>query len=578
MRFTFKNKDFLLDGKKIVLRSGAIHYFRFPRAYWHDRLLKLKECGFNCVETYVPWNLHEKFEGAFNFTDGLDLGAFIDEAHSLGLLVIVRPGPYICAEWEAGGLPYWLNKYSDLRIRCSEKTYLDKLLRYLDKVSDILRPRLIDNGGSVIMVQIENEYGSYGSDKVYLRALKDFYNEKLPTALLFTSDGAGDYFITNGTLDDVLATVNFGSGAEKNIRYLESVRPNQPLMCMEFWCGWFDAWGQPHHTREASDKANEIKQFLDNDFSFNVYMFFGGTNFGFMNGANFDENNGVHTPQSTSYDYDAFLTEAGDRTEAYYKVRELISERDGVEPPPLTAKESEKRAYGKVKFDGVANLFDNLDAIGRKREGVCPFTMEEMDQPFGYIMYSAKPIWWGEFTLHGLHDRAIGYCDGKKMGVAHRGETEVIKIPQGSGEKVSFLVENMGRINYGRYMFDKKGVTAISAGAMQYHWETVSLPMEDLSALCFDPEVRILEDTPAFYRGSIEVDKPCDTFLRVDGFTKGFIMVNGVNIGRYWTEKGPQKTYYVPAPFLKEGANEIIVFDSDGAKELNAEFVDTPEL
>ncbi len=578
-RFTYKGKDFLLDGNKIIIRSGAMHYFRYPREYWQDRLLKLKECGFNAVETYIPWNLHEKEEGEFDFSNNLDLGAYIDEASKLNLLVILRPGPYICAEWEGGGLPYWLLKYPNLKIRCMEKTYLSKTFNYLDKVCEIILPRLIDNGGSVIMVQIENEYGSYGSDKEYLLALANYYKEKLPTALLFTSDGPTQSMLTCGTLDGVLATVNFGSKAEESLRFLEKYRPNQPLMCMEFWCGWFDAWGTKHHVRQVEDKLKEIKEFLDNDFSFNVYMFFGGTNFGFMNGANYNDKTKIQSPQSTSYDYDAFLTEAGDRTKTYYKVRELIAKHDGVEPMPLTAKESEKRAYGSVKFNGVANLFDNIEVIkGEKRQGAYPYTMEEMNQAYGYILYTKKPTLWGKFTLHELADRAIGYCDKKKIGVAIRGENNVIEIPNGVGEEVCFLVENLGRINYGYDMLDSKGVRAISTATIEYGWETISLPMTDLSQITYDSEVKVLTDTPAFYRGTIMVDKPCDTFIRVDGFTKGFIMVNGINIGRFWTEKGPQKTYYVPKPFLKEGENEIIIFDSDGAKTLDAKFVDTPEL
>ena len=273
-KFTYFGKSFYLDGKPFIIRSGAIHYFRVPSIYWRDRLQKLKECGFNCVETYVAWNLHEKKEGEFDFSDELDLGMFIDTAQELGLYAIVRPGPYICAEWEFGGLPTWLLRDPELRIRCNNARYLKKLYRYLEKVFHVLSPRLIENGGNVLMTQVENEYGGYGRDKNYLLALYEFYKAKLPNCIFFTSDSIDDIDdFEAGAIDGCLSFVNFGSDTLRRMKKLEELRPNQPLMCMEFWSGWFDHWGGEHHVRSAADISKAILPFLENDYNFNMYNF-----------------------------------------------------------------------------------------------------------------------------------------------------------------------------------------------------------------------------------------------------------------------------------------------------------------
>lgn len=576
-RFTYEDKNFYLDGKRIVIRSGAIHYFRIPKEYWYDRLLKLKECGLNCVETYVAWNLHEPYENEFDFSGNLNLGEYIDIAKNLGLLMIIRPGPYICAEWEAGGFPFWLKNYP-LHIRCSDSLYLDKVKNYLLHVFEIIKPRLIDNGGNIIMLQIENEYGSFGNDQNYLQLLKNIYEEILGKCLLFTSDSPDKLCLHGGTLPNVLAFINFGSHTKENFNILEKIRPNQPLMCMEFWCGWFDYWGGEHHVRSVEDKLRELNVFIENDYSFNIYMFCGGTNFGFMNGANLTSD--AYQPTVTSYDYDGILTETGDRTEAYYKLRRMIQNRTK-EQFSLIATDGKKKNYGKVNFYEVADLFDNLEVIGISRFSPVPLSMEEMGEGYGYILYKTFLTDVETLFFDEIHDRAIIFCDGKKVGDFERSDlARIEKIQRKKGKcEIAILVENMGRINFGLQLFDRKGIGSIRQWNQHvFGYQCIALPMKNLSPLRFVKMRRESCENPAFYRGIFFVDDPQDTFLKLEGAKRGFAVINGFRLGRYCMEKGPQRTLYVPASFLKRGNNELVVFDSDGTKSLLAELVAEPIL
>ncbi len=586
--FTYQGESFYLDGEPFQLRSGAIHYFRVPRAYWYDRLLKLKECGFNCVETYVPWNVHEPKEGQFCFDGEADFGEFLKTAKELDLVAIVRPGPYICAEWEFGGFPAWLLSYADLNIRCYNERYMEKLTAYLIRVFDEIRPHLIENGGNVIMLQVENEYGSYGNDKKYLNALYDLYRAHGMNGILFTADGSERLMLGAGKIDGCLSFANFGSRTEKCMQALDKfVNGAHPLACMEFWGGWFEYWHQETHpTRDAADICGELEVFLKNGYGFNYYMFHGGTNFGFMNGAT--DMRGDYNVVVTSYDYHTLLTEAGDRTENYYAVRELMG-KYGVALPPITAKESEKAAYGEITFTEYSELFSSLDKLGTTHESISPLRMEEMDQAYGYVLYIAELSDYhrGEFEtrLYDCCDRAIVYLDGEKCGVYERSLKDNKPIyaqlnGDGAGKKLYVLVENTGRTGYGENFCKRKGVQDVCAwGQRIFGWKNVSLPMDNLEKLVFSPLQGDLPKSPAFYRAKLTLNEaPKDTFLRLDGFEKGFVTVNGFNIGRYYTSAGPQKTLYVPAPLLKKGENEIVVFDSDGATTLSARFTDTPEI
>jgi len=569
--FTFKGEQFYLDGEPYTIRSGAIHYFRIPREYWHDRLQKLYECGFNTVETYTPWNLHEMREGSFDFSGGLDIGAFIDTAASVGLNVILRPGPYICAEWDMGGLPSWLLTYEGIALRTNDSVFLSKVSRYFNALLPIIRPRLVTNGGNVIMLQIENEYGSYGNDKEYLEKVVEIYKSEGMDCLLFTSDGPCNTMLSGGALEGYLCTGNYGSHPKENIEFMKNFRPGQPSMCCEYWCGWFDHWGEEHHVRPPEEVAENIAEFAELGASFNVYMFCGGTNFGFTNGANYE---GKYQPTVTSYDYNAPLSEAGDRTPLYYKIREILSEK-GVALPELTASETKKAAYPPVYLDESALLWDNISALSAPVTSPVPLFMEKLGQSFGYILYATTlrgpNDGWG-LSLDAVHDRAKVYVDKKEVCTLDRADPESYRnphvgVPLSAGESAELFIlcENMGRVNYGSKIKDKKGISGVRFGNQNHFgWTMYPLPMDDLSALDFQSDSAESFDSPVFLRGKLCIEgEPCDTFIRLDGFSKGFVTVNGKNIGRYYNPAGPQKTLYVPAPFLRTGENEIIVFESD---------------
>lgn len=580
-KFTYKGKDFLLDDNKISIRSGAIHYFRVPKECWRDRLLKLKECGFNCVETYLAWNMHEKNEGEFNFSDNLDFGKFLDIANELGLMAIVRPGPYICAEWEFGGLPFWLLKYPQMQVRCNNHLFFEKLSAYLEKVIEQINPRLVSNGGNVIMVQVENEYGGYGNDKAYLERVYEFFKCRLDECVLFTSDNVGDRDVFfDGAIDGCVAMANFGSQTENRMSILESYKPNQPLMCAEFWCGWFDRWHGEHHLRDGDEYCQDLEQFLKNDYSFNVYMFHGGTNFGFMNGAVLLD--GQYQPTVTSYDYCAPLNEAGDRTETYYKIRNLFS-KYVKDMPKLSAKDSEKKAFGRVNFNLRCDLLENYEFISEPVNSCTPLFMEDLNQGYGYTLYICDNFGVSEekeLTLVDARDRAIVYLDGEKVGTYERGlENKKILIkPKEKLGQLQILLENMGRNNYGPYMFEKKGLGGVlKDGRNVFGWKCIPLTMENIENIPFSSG-KALGDKPAFYKSKFFIDKPFDTFVKPDGFTKGVIIINGFNLGRFYNPAGPQKTLFVPSSILKAGENEIVVFESDFTDNPMVEFVAKAEL
>ena len=584
---TYGEKQFYLDGKPFTVISGAMHYFRIPRAYWRDRLQKLYECGFNTVETYTCWNLHERREGEFDFSGNLDLVEYIREAEEVGLNVILRPGPYICAEWDLGGLPSWLLNYENMPFRCYDEKFLTKLRPYYNELLTRIRPYLAVNGGPVFMLQIENEYGSYGDDKDYLRSIVDIYKENGIDCLFFTSDGPTYTMLSGGTLDGYLPVANFGSSPKSQFAVMKELYPDNPLMCGEFWCGWFDHWFEAHHVRPADEIVQCVREFAELGASFNFYMFHGGTNFGFSNGANY--NDGRYCPTITSYDYNSPLNEAGDRTETYYRLRDIIKEFYGT-VPPLTAKDSEKAAYGKVTLTKKAPLFENLERISSPVNVIEPKYMEEIGQDFGYVLYRAeipgpKDNW--NMSIETIHDRAQIFINGEKRATWERWdraamEANPVSMPLGISElgRLDILVENMGRVNYGHKLRDRKGIHGVRF-LVQHHfgWKMYPLPMTDLSPLVYEEHDGGSIQGPVFLKGTLSVcGEPKDTFIRLDGFTKGFITVNGNNIGRYFNPAGPQKTLYVPAPFLKTGDNEIIVFESDYAENSTVEFTAVPDL
>lgn len=592
-----KNKKFYMDSKPFDIYSGAMHYFRTVPEYWEDRLTKLKAAGFNTVETYVCWNLHEKKPGEFDFSGILDIEKYLEIAQKVGLYAIVRPGPYICAEWDFGGLPAWLLKDKNMQIRGMYPDYLKCVERFYKELLPRLFPHLESQGGNIIAMQVENEYGSYGNDKDYLRYVKKLTRDCGIDCLLFTSDGNTNNMISGGSLPDIYKVLNFGSRSRTAFNVLKGFENDGPNMCGEFWCGWFDHWRDKHHTRNSLEIVNEIKGFIDNGASFNMYMFHGGTNFGFTAGANHNQGHG-YEPTVTSYDYCAMLTEWGDYTPAYHAVRKLLCEKQGIEPPELP--ESPKlQSIGKVELTEAASLFENLDNIGEKHHVPVPEGMEYFGQNFGLIYYettlkgkyNASPMY-----VKNVHDFADVYFDGEKKTSIDRtlytiegkttlkdvifkkkkGESSPFLMPALSGErKIGVLVDTMGRVNYGENMLDRKGISDIYLGIQRLmNYDVWTLPLDNLDKLKYSSSVK--KEEPVFLKGSFKTDSKADCFVHLDGFNRGCVYINGFNLGRFW-KVGPQKSLYIPGTLLKD-ENEIIVFNIGGYSKPTVSITDKHNL
>ena len=577
MTFEIKGNDFFKDGKPIKLISGAVHYFRNMPDTWHDIFRKLRALGCNCVETYCAWNMHEKKPGCYDFEGILNIAEFIRTAQKEGLMVIVRPGPYICAEWEFGGLPWWIQTDDAMEIRCSNSAYIKHFDRYLDRLFEEIRPLLCTNGGPIIMLQCENEYGYYGDDKGYLEYLRDGYRRRGIDVPLFTSDGVKEGELLDGSIDGCLPTLNFGSRVEENFKAHDKLFPDVPKMCMEMWNGWFDAWGDSeHHTTSADDYAAVVDDMLKRG-SMNMYMFIGGTNFGFTSGANHYEK---FAPDVTSYDYDALLTESGDVTPKYHAVREVIKKYVS-EPLPDVPGDREKKAYGKVLLTEKTGFLDALEVLSAPVHSEVPKCMEDYGIGYGYIAYRTvlnRDYTDATLSFESLGDRAQVYINRTLAGIVYINDCLEVKITAKEGDILTILCENMGRTNFGPKMMRKKGIAGrcLLDGKIHFGWEAYPLPMDNLDRLSFANDCQ--EERSVFYRGTFRIDDRKDTFLKLDYFSKGFVTINGFNLGRYW-EIGPQRTLYVPSSVLKEGENEVIVFESDGIKgKPEVEFTDTSIL
>lgn len=580
MKNVFEIKDDIyMNGEKFQIISGSIHYFRVVPEYWKDRLEKLKAMGCNTVETYVAWNIHEPREGEFHFEGDKDLCKFIEIAEELGLYVILRPSPYICAEWEFGGLPSWLLTKAGIRLRCSNKVYLDCVVRYYDKLIPLIAPYQITNGGPILMLQIENEYGSYGNDKDYLDALKTMMEERGITVPFVTSDGPSKQLLGDGTLDHVWPTANFGSRGAERFAEVKKIIGDQPLMCMEFWVGWFDHWGmEEHHRTDLEEHKKSLEEMLERG-HVNFYMFHGGTNFGFMNGSNYNERLGSDV---TSYDYDAPLTEDGQLTAKYYEFKDVISKFREIPEVEFTTPIIRK-AYGTLQVKEKAGLFDTLDTLDTPVRDAMPLSMEELGQDYGYVLYRAEISRGKEIRtckIRGGADRAILFADGKQTEIRNDYEMDRdtgFELQEEQG-RLDILMENMGRVNYGPELeLQKKGIThgVLLNGTFHMGWEMYRLPFDDITRVDFSRAYT--EGLPAFYRFTFEANEVGDTFLDLEGFGKGCAFVNGKNIGRFW-EAGPQRRLYIPGPLLRKGKNEIILFETDGKASETIRLVDTPDL
>lgn len=583
---------FLLNGEPYTVKAAELHYPRIPRPYWDQRIKLCKALGMNTICLYTFWNSHEPREDQFDFSGQNDLREFVKLCQANDMKVILRPGPYVCAEWEMGGLPWWLLKKKDIRLRENDPYFLERVDRFQKAVADQVGDLTINNGGPIIMVQVENEYGSYGTDKPYVANIRDMLRKNFgDDVTLFQCDWSSNF--TNNGLDDLIWTMNFGTGANIDQQFapLKKLRPDSPLMCSEFWSGWFDKWGANHETRPAEDMIAGIDEMLSKDISFSLYMTHGGTNWGHWAGAN----SPGFAPDVTSYDYDAPISESGQITPKYTLLRETLAKYyDGKLPKiPATIKPI---AIKEFEFETVAPLFDNLPEARKSRDIK---TMEEFDQGFGSILYRttlpALPNG-GELSINEPHDYVQIFVDGKHIGTVDRrlGEKKLMLPACSKGAQLDILVEAMGRINFGRAIKDFKGITdnvtvTEFRGGHDFvcdlkNWEIFNL--EDTPAY-YDSmkSIPLSEVTPdsngrlprGVYRGTFKVSKPSDTFLNFSSWGKGLVYVNGHPLGRIW-EIGPQQTLYMPGCWLKKGENEIMVFDIMGPKKAVSEGLKAPLL
>ena len=561
-------EDFYLNGEKFQVISGTIHYFRVVPEYWRDRLLKLKAMGCNTVETYIAWNVHEPAKGTFDFSGMHDVEAFVHLAQELGLYVILRPSPYICAEWEFGGLPSWLLKEDGIRLRCSDERYLRHVRDYYDELLPRLVPLQITHGGPVIMMQVENEYGSYGDDKAYLAALRDAMLERGIDVPLVTSDGPEHDMLACGKVDGVFQTGNFGSRTEEQFAVLTE-HGIKPLMCMEYWCGWFDYWGcGEHHHTDAAASAKDFAKILEMG-HVNIYVFHGGTNFGLMNGSNdFD----FLTPDVTSYDYDALLTEDGQYTEKYHLFKQAIEKHQGKPVEAIDIPVIPRRAYGEAKLLGCAELLP-LSTAKPGTHALNPLSMEKLGQSYGYTLYRTTLVNERELRsirLVGAGDRAKILLNGQIIATLYDRElTNAYSfdppIPVPENAVLNLLVENMGRVNYNfKLELQRKGIdhAVVINNHLRYGWDMFVLDEQAMLA-CETSDALVKDGVPAAYRYAFDADELADTFLELPGFGKGTVFLNGFTLGRFW-EIGPQKRLYIPAPLLRKGTNELLIIETEG--------------
>ena len=557
-RFTVSGQKFLLDGKPYQIISGSMHYTRVPRAYWRDRFRKARAMGLNTITTYVFWNVHEPRPGGFDFSGQNDVAEYIREAQEEGLYVILRPGPYVCAEWDLGGFPSWLLKDRSLVLRSRDAKYLDAVQAWFTRLAKEIKPLLLENGGPILAIQVENEYGSFGDDHAYMEAVKDMLVKSgMEVPVLYTADGPEE--IPNGSLPELPAVINFGPGeAQASFAILHRLRPDGPSMSGEYWDGWFDHWGEPHHITDGKKEAAELEWMLKQGYSVSLYMFHGGTSFGWMNGANSDGRN--YQPDTTSYDYDAPLDEQGTPREKFFLFRDAIARATGRPAPPLPAAIQVRRFPVSTQVE-TASLWDNLpEPVASSRL----LTMEDLGQSYGYILYRTKlkAGQSGELAIDGLHDYAQVYIDRNLVGTLDRrlGTSHLALPPITVDSVLDILVENTGRVNFTKVIRgERKGITGgVTIGGHEPdRWQIFPLPMNRVNELRFTAEPCA---GPCFYRARLDVDSPADTYLNTSALHKGFVWINGRPLGRFW-DIGPQFSLYTPGPWLKRGANEIVFFD-----------------
>ena len=594
--FAVGKNTFLLNGKPFVVKAAEVHYPRIPRPYWEHRIKMCKTLGMNTLCIYVFWNIHEQKEGVYDFSGQNDVAEFCRLAQKNGMYVIVRPGPYVCAEWEMGGLPWWLLKKKDIRLRERDPYFLERVRLFEKEVGKQLAPLTIENGGPIIMVQVENEYGSYGEDKPYVSEIRDIVRQSgFDKVALFQCDWASNF--TRNGLDDLIWTMNFGTGAniDNQFRRLKELRPESPLMCSEFWSGWFDKWGARHETRPADDMVAGIDEMLSKGISFSLYMTHGGTSFGHWAGAN----SPGFAPDVTSYDYDAPINEWGLPTAKYWTLRRTMQKyADGGKLPNVPKAPMNIISVPLFKFTEYAPIVCGIDTIVESRDVK---TMEELDMGWGSMFYEttlptvSTP---SLLTLNDCHDFAQVFIEGKYIGKIDRvkNEKSIVLPAVTSGQKLTILIEAMGRINFGRAIKDFKGITerVTLTAETDGHILTYDLKNWHIATIPSDYQTAVKAFTSAqtqyasfilnpslkkgYYRANFTLKKVGDTFINMEAFGKGMVYVNGHALGRFWNI-GPQQTLYVPGCWLKKGKNEVVVLDIVGPKgDPVAYCQDKPEL
>ena len=578
--FALGDSTFMLDGKPLQIISGEMHCTRIPRAYWRDRMKMAKAMGLNTIGTYVFWNAQEPEEGKFDFTGNNDIAEFVRIAKEEGLWVVLRPSPYACAEWEFGGYPYWLLKDKTLKVRSKDPKFLKYYHDYIMQLGKQLSPLLLSNGGNILMVQIENEYGSYSDDKEYLDINRKIFREGGFSGLLFTCDGPSQ--LPKGYLPGYLPAVN-GLDNPKEVKALINKHHDNkgPYYIAEWYPGWFDSWGSAHAGSNADDDAKKLDEVLSAGISINLYMFHGGTTRGFMNGANLSKRE-PYSPQTSSYDYDAPLDESGNPTAKFYKFRSVIEKHlpAGEKLPPVPEKH-ETMAISDIKLSEKASLFANL---GKPVVAEHPLCFEDLGQGYGFVLYrtTLKNAASGLLKIKEMRDFATVYLNGKRISVLDRRlKQDSLEISSTTHDAVlDILVENNGRINYGPFLTDnRQGITEkVTLNNEELTgWKMYKFPFGTTADLKFGVNKEGKELQPALYSGTFTLTKTADTYLDTHGFGKGFVFLNGINLGKYW-QIGPQQTLYIPASWLKKGVNKIVVFDELKGDHTKISALDHPIL
>ncbi|HLN56261.1 MAG TPA: beta-galactosidase family protein [Bacteroidales bacterium] len=566
--FTLGETEFLLDGNPYQIISGEMHPARIPAEYWKHRIQMAKAMGCNTISVYLFWNFHESQEGVYDFETGNhNIAEFFRLVQEEGMWLIVRPGPYVCAEWELGGIPPYLLRIPDIKFRCMDPRYMAAAEKYIARLAQELKPFQVTNGGPLLMIQIENEYGSFGNDRNYMSRLREVWKQNGIEVPTFTGDGPTTYMLEAGSLPG--SAVGLDSGSDMgDFELAAKMNPDVPVFSSETYPGWLTHWGEKWAKPDTARLLKEVKFLMDNKKSFNFYVIHGGTNFGYTAGAN--SGGKGYEPDVTSYDYDAPINEQGQPTPKYFALRKLLEsylpKKQKLPEIPQPVPSIELTAFGAQPF---SSFWDNLP---EPVNSVQPKPFEAYGQDYGFMLYRTELVGHkkGRLTVTDLHDYAIVFLNGKYIGKLDRREgINTIDIPESNVKTpvLDILVEGMGRINFAQYMIDRKGITdrVTLNGMTLMNWKVFGLPMDEKFIYNLRSSGKNLDKPGIFFRGNFMINAAAgvskgDTYIDVSNFTKGIVWVNGHNLGRYWNI-GPQTRLYCPASFLREGLNEVMIFD-----------------